>query len=348
MNTESPKQLSLIIAFISSIIAVLLYSFFCYFSPLQSIVYSILILWVIFLGINYLFSVYFIQKFIDAKIKILFKTIKKSKSKSEQSNLNGNNDIFNKVNLEVQKWVNENETQKKNLEIKEAFSREYIGNVAHELKTPIFNIQGYILTLLEGGLEDSTINRKYLERTEKSVSRMIDLVEDLDQISKLESGKVILNIKKINLVELTNEVFEALEENAKENNVKLKFNKVYESPVWVMCDKAKIYQVLYNLILNSIKYANVSNPAITEVRFFKIEDVVLVEVSDNGIGIEEIHLPRLFERFYRIESSRSRDQGGSGLGLAIVKHIIDAHNQTINVRSTIGLGSTFSFTLQKA
>ncbi|RMG77726.1 MAG: GHKL domain-containing protein, partial [Bacteroidetes bacterium] len=232
------------------------------------------------------------------------------------------------------------------LESQEKFRREFIGNLSHELKTPLFNIQGYILTLLEGGLNDEKINKKYLERAEKNIDRMIKLVEDLDQISKLETNRVQLNIEKVNLNQLIKNALESLEYEIQQENVKIK-TQFFKEPIFVKADKEKIQQVIINLISNAITYSKPEDKVV-EVRVHDMENEVLVEVADNGIGIDEKHLPRLFERFYRVDESRSRHMGGSGLGLAIVKHIIEAHNQTINVRSTPGVGSTFAFTLEKA
>jgi len=253
--------------------------------------------------------------------------------------------MLNTVKKDVEQWAEENEKELEQLQLKEAFSREFIGNVSHELKTPIFNIQGYVLTLLEGGLEDDNINRKYLQRAEKSIDRMIHLVDDLDTITQIESKQLNLNSQKENLIEMAQDVLESLENAANEKGIELTYNKSYDQPIHVVCDKKRIIQVLTNLIVNSIKYGK--DNGVTEIRFFDMDNNILVEISDNGLGIDSVHLPRLFERFYRVEESRSRDKGGTGLGLAIVKHIIDAHQQTINVRSTLNIGSTFSFTLAK-
>jgi two-component system, OmpR family, phosphate regulon sensor histidine kinase PhoR len=227
----------------------------------------------------------------------------------------------------------------------ETFRRDFLGNVSHELKTPIFNIQGYVLTLLDGGLEDKTINREYLLRTEKSIDRMITIVEDLETISKLESGAEKLKIIKFDLLQMTKDVMEFLEMKAKQKNIQISFAANYEKPVFVAADRQQINQVMINLIDNSLKYGNENGK--TKISFFDMDENILVEITDDGIGIEKQDVPRIFERFYRTDKSRSREQGGSGLGLAIVKHIIEAHKQTINVRSAIGAGSTFAFTLKK-
>jgi two-component system phosphate regulon sensor histidine kinase PhoR len=218
-----------------------------------------------------------------------------------------------------------------------------LGNLAHELKTPVVSVQGYILTLLEGGLEDPNVNTKFLERASKSVDRITTLLEDLDQITQMEVDQIQLHETRFDLVKLLNDVMEMLDSLAKEKDINIKFAKVYE-PIYVIADKAKIEQVLINLIKNSISYGN--ERGFTEIRFSALDGSVLVEVSDNGPGIETQELPRLFERFYRVEKSRNRNEGGAGLGLAIVRTILEAHNQSINVRSSVGVGTTFSFTLR--
>lgn len=254
-------------------------------------------------------------------------------------------DVLANAADDTRKWADERNSEISKLKEQEAFRREFLGNLAHELKTPIFSIQGYILTLLEGGLEDETVNRSFLERASKATDRMTSILEDLDEITKMEVDRVELNITKFDLVDLAQEVMESLEIPAKDKNIILKFNKDYD-PIEVMADKGKIGQVLTNLIANSIAYGNESGR--TQIKFYYMDETVMCEVADNGPGIEEHLLPRLFERFYRVEQSRNRNEGGSGLGLAIVKHIIETHQQTINVRSTINVGCTFSFTLKMA
>jgi two-component system phosphate regulon sensor histidine kinase PhoR len=228
----------------------------------------------------------------------------------------------------------------------EKYRKDFLGNVSHELKTPIFNIQGYILTLLEGGIDDPGINMLYLKRTERSIDRMISIIEDLEAISKLESGELELNLTRFNIYQMVEEVFDLQEVRAEKRNIKLKFGRTADRNIQVLADKPRIFQVVSNLIVNSINYGK--DGGTTTVSFYDMDNLVLVEVRDNGIGIAERDLPRIFERFYRTDKSRSREQGGTGLGLAIVKHIIEAHNQTINVNSTLGKGTSFTFTLEKA
>tara|TARA_A100001015_G_scaffold57582_1_gene63372 strand:+ start:1588 stop:2289 length:702 start_codon:yes stop_codon:yes gene_type:complete len=230
--------------------------------------------------------------------------------------------------------------------IRESYRRRFVGNVAHELKTPIFNIQGYINTLLDGAISDNKINRKFLSRANKSVSRMIYIVEDLDQITRLEEGKIEIENKSFDLLTEINDVIENLDIKAKKRGLKIKIINNYKSKIPVKGDKEKIKQVLYNLIENSIKYGN--DMSTIDIKLYDMDVNILTEVSDSGNGIEQKHLNKIFDRFYRVDSSRDREKGGSGLGLSIVKHIIEAHGHSINVRSTIGEGSTFSFTLTKS
>jgi len=227
----------------------------------------------------------------------------------------------------------------------ERYRKEYLGNVSHELKTPIFNIQGYVLTLLDGGLEDPSINRKYLDRAEKSINRLISIIQDLETISRLEAGELKLEKEEFNIIQLIEEVFEAQEIRAKKRTINLDFDKKYKKPIFVYADKMRMFQVLTNLITNSINYGNVEGR--TRVSLSETEKQVVIEINDDGIGIAPQDIPRVFERFYRADKSRSRDQGGTGLGLAIVKHILEGHNQTIDVQSKLKKGTSFIFTLSK-
>lgn len=346
MINLTPRTVAILVSVLPVVISVV---FFLLSYPYTSIEwYLFLILLIVLFVLNFLLSYYLVEKFIHKKIKVIYKTIHNLKLSKDSvpEDFKMNTDILSQVNKDVVDWASNKKAEIEQLKSMEQYRKEFIGNVSHELKTPIFNIQGYLLTLLEGGLDDPRINRDYLQRAERSVERMITIVEELDTITKLESGQMKLDIEKFDIVALTKEVFEQSEIHAKSKNIKLIFHKNYEKPIKVKADRERIRQVLTNLIVNSIKYGK--DNGITEVRFYDMDDNLLVEVADNGVGINEKHLPRLFERFYRVDQSRSRDMGGSGLGLAIVKHIIEAHKQTINVRSTENVGSTFSFTLSKA
>ncbi len=237
----------------------------------------------------------------------------------------------------------------KNLEIEDLknqdnFRKEFMGNIAHELKTPLFTIQGYILTLLDGGISDKKIIKKYLKQTSKGVDRLTYIVKDLDLITKFESGISKLEINEFNILTTIDNAFEMLEIQAQKNNITIKLDRKYNKPVMVIADEERIQQVITNLIMNSIKYG--IDRGITEISINPLEEnKILVRISDNGEGIDKEHLPRLFERFYRVEKTRNRKSGGSGLGLSIVKHIIDAHNEKIFVESQVNVGSEFSFSL---
>ena len=244
----------------------------------------------------------------------------------------------------VANWANAKEQELIEYKKDQDYRRDFLGNVSHELKTPIFNIQGYVQTLLDGGLYDDEINLKYLKRLNKSVNRMINIVEDLEDISWLESEQSLIEFQSFSILELANDVCDSFEIQASEMKIKLQIvNKA--SILNVLGDRQKIHQVFSNLISNSIKYGK--KGGLTEIRLLDFEDKLLIEISDNGIGIDASSLDRLFERFYRVDKNRSREIGGTGLGLAIVKHILEGHNQTINVRSTKDVGSTFSFILEK-
>ena len=289
-----------------------------------------------------------LDKFIFEKIKVIYKVIQSLKLTRDEKKAWRNTlgeDMINQVHQDVMEWAEAKKAEIEQLQKSALYRREFLANVSHEIKTPIANIQGYISTLLSGGLEDEEINREYLIKTEKNINRMIELVNDLDIISNLESGVVKLEKSKFDIHLLTSEIFEFLEDNANVSGINLIFGQDVNPPVWVFADKEKIRQVLVNLVENSIKYG--SKGSRTKVSFYDMDENILVEVADNGIGIEEQHIHRLFERFYRVDKHRARAEGGTGLGLSIVKHIIEAHEQTINVRSAKGIGSTFSFTLKK-
>jgi len=248
---------------------------------------------------------------------------------------------------ELEKFARDKKLEIETLKVQEEYRREFLGNVSHELKTPLFTVQGYLLTLLDGAMNDKTLRKKYLQRAEKGVERLIYIVQDLDMISKMEVGDLNLNYTRFNIVELIQNVFDLLEMKADSKNIILMFDMKYIKPIMVYADQDKVQQVVTNLVMNSIKYGK--EDGTTEI---SIEDLVnnkvIVRVKDNGEGIEQKHIPRLFERFYRVDKSGARTEGGSGLGLAIVKHIIEAHDEKIYVESNFGQGSEFSFTLEKA
>ena len=284
-----------------------------------------------------------IEKYIDHRIQILYKTISKVKGGGDMT-INMDEDVVELANQDVMEWAEGQIEEINLLRETDSFRKDFIGNLAHELKTPLFNIQGFILSLLEGGIDDPEINRKFLSKAEKNIDRMTSLLEDLDSISKIESGAMIIEMETVDIVELSSEIAENLDRKAKDANVQFKIRE--EEEFNVLCDPNKIGQVLSNLLVNSINYG-VENGK-TVVRFYDMGDNILIEVADDGIGIKEDDLLRIYERFYRVDKSRSRHAGGSGLGLSIVKHIVEAHGGNLHVRSTLGTGTTFSFTLQKA
>lgn len=246
---------------------------------------------------------------------------------------------------DVKKVAAKNKLKIETLQIRDKYRKEFMGNIAHELKTPLFTVQSYILTLMDGAIEDENVRDKYLDRASKGVERLIYIVDDLDLITKLEIGNLSLSKESFDVVTMIRDVFELFEIKAHSKGISLVFDKMYGEPFFVKADKEKIRQVITNLIVNSIKYGQENGT--TEISVERLnQDKVIVRVTDNGQGIEQVHLPRLFERFYRVNKSGSRDEGGSGLGLSIVKHIIEAHNQKIYVESEYGVGSEFSFTLK--
>jgi two-component system phosphate regulon sensor histidine kinase PhoR len=299
--------------------------------------------------VSYIVFYYLIEKYIYSKVKIIYKLIHNLKLGKDLKDALGeyvSQDPINDVEQEVKEWARDKKTEIDELKKQEKFRREFLSNISHEFKTPLFSIEGYIDALKDGALEDPELAEKFLNKVSKNVDRLSFLIKDLDEISKLESGEIPINYQKFELIALIKEVMESVELKANKYQIKMVFKEKYQTPTFVYADREKIRQVMVNLLNNSFKYGKVDGT--TSITLFEMHDQVLVEITDNGIGIEEKYLPRLFERFYRTDSSRSRQIGGSGLGLAIVKHIIEAHDQTINVRSTEGLGSTFGFTLKKA
>ena len=306
-----------------------------------TIIFSIIILFII----SFFITQYRAEHFIYRRLKKLYQEVS-ILNVNDLKRDSATTDI-DKLSKSMQKFVEGKRLEIKNLTERDSFRRDFLGNVAHELKTPLFTVQGYILTLMEGAINDKQIRMKYLDRANKGVERLVAVIKDLDMIAKLENDGLKLNIEVFNILELIQNVFDLFEMKAKKRNISLRFDKIYEFPVFVKGDVEKIEQVLINLIVNSIKYGKPNGTTILGVDDFN-DKKFIVKVIDNGEGINKEHIPRLFERFYRVDQSRSREQGGSGLGLSIVKHIVEAHNQKILLKSTFGKGSEFSFTLEKA
>jgi len=294
--------------------------------------------------ITFLITQFRLEKFIYQRIKKIYNSV--SILDTSDFNKTPITTDIDTLSRDVQTFAKNKQQQIKNLNLREGYRREFLGNISHELKTPLFTVQGYLLTLSDGAINDKKISKKYLKRANKGVERLIAIVKDLDLISKLESADLNLNKEPFNLVALIQNVFELLEMKAKKRNISLIFNKNYRFPVMAIGDEERIEQVLINLLVNSIKYGKIGGTSTVSIESLN-KNKVLVKVSDNGEGIEAKNLPRIFERFYRVDQSRSREQGGSGLGLAIVKHIIEAHDEAIFAESEFKKGSTFSFTLEK-
>lgn len=291
---------------------------------------------------------YLLEKYIYSKIVLIYKMIHNLKLGKDLKDALGeyvSSDPINDVEHEVKEWAGAKKREIDVLRKQEQFRREFLSNVSHEFKTPLFAIQGYIETLQDCLIDDPEQATRFLKKAEANVERLSYLINDLDSISKLESGEIPINYEKFDFVVLAKEVMDVLEDRAKTKHITISFKDKYTHPAVVRADREKIRQVMINLIQNSIKYGKEHGS--TAIKIFELHDQYLVEVTDDGIGIDEKHLPRLFERFYRIDTHRSRQEGGTGLGLAIVKHILEAHQQIISVRSTLQIGSTFAFTLEK-
>lgn len=310
--------------------------------------YYLLISFGVSFATSFLVFYYLLEKYIYTKIKLIYKLIhnlKLGKDLKEAIGEYKSSDPIGDVEQEVKEWAGAKKREIDLLKKQEQFRREFLSNVSHEFKTPLFAIQGYIETLQDCLTDDPEMALKFLKKAENNVERLSYLINDLDSISKLETGEMPINYEKFDFVPLAKEVMDGLEDSATNHHITLSFKEKYTTPTIVNADREKVRQILINLIQNSIKYGN--DNGFTAIKIFELHDQYLIEVTDNGIGIEEKHLTRLFERFYRIDSHRSRKEGGTGLGLAIVKHILEAHQQTISVRSTPNIGTTFAFTLAK-
>lgn len=338
----STYQLSAIISLVLSIpISVGIY-FFSLKPEIAAIAFG-----VIWIG-SYALISYSFEKFIYRKIKLIYKLINQTKATRKE-------EIYFKyilpqksideVQEDVEQWMKTKNEQIELLQKNEAYRKEFLQNLAHEFKTPIFAIQGYVETLLGGAMEEESIRKKFLENTSKNAERLVTLINDLDEITRLESGEQLLFKQNFIIQDQIREVYDSLVIKTQQKQITTSIKKGCETPVTVYADKEKIRQVLINLVENSTKYGMQNGSIIASI--YKTDNRhVLVEISDDGIGIEKDHLPRIFERFYRTDSARSRDKGGTGLGLAICKHIIEAHDQTIHVRSTPDVGTTIGFTLE--
>ena len=325
---------------LTAIIALLSYFLFDEFGFIISILSVILLFAVFFFVIQYR-----VEYFIFRRVKKIYDDV--SLLEIEDLQRKSVTTDMETLSKSVQKFAEGKRIEIQNLTERDSFRRDFLGNVAHELKTPLFTVQGYLLTLIEGASNDKEILEKYLDRANKGVERLGAIVKDLDMIAKLETEGLKMNMQPFNILEVVQNVFDLFEMRAKKRNVTLVFDRIYEFPIFVTGDVERIEQVLINLVVNSIKYGKIGGITKVGVDTYN-ENKFIIKVADNGEGVKQEHLSRLFERFYRVDQSRSRDQGGSGLGLSIVKHIIEAHNENILLKSTYRKGSEFSFTLKKA
>ena len=337
----SPRQLSAFTALLLSVPVAI--GIFFITGNWEIGVVSLAIVWAGSFGL----ILFTLEKFIYRKIKLIYKLIYQTKATRKEEMYFKYilpQKSIDEVREDVEAWGERRNEEIELLRKNEAYRKEFLQNLAHEFKTPIFAIQGYVDTLLSGAMEEEVVRKKFLENTAKNADRLVNLVSDLDEISKLESGEQLLYKQKFVIQEPIREIFDSLSIKTQERNIRTSFKKGCEAPITVFGDKEKIKQVLINLIENACKYGKTNGNIVASI--YRTDDQhVLIEISDDGIGIEEEHLPRIFERFYRTDAARSRDKGGTGLGLAICKHIIEAHGQSIHVRSTPDVGTTIGFTL---
>lgn len=349
IKNPTPRQIGFLTSVFATILITVVIALFIQFSASKIGWVELAIMVPIILIVVYLVVMVFVKEYIYRKIKLIYKSIRNHKLNPEDtaSNIDVTSNIIDDVEQEVSDWIDDQAQEISRLTEWQEYRRRFIGDIAHELKTPIFNIQGYLDTLIDGAVDDPKIRDKYLESAVRNVVRLNTILEGLDAISKLESGTIILEIQKFDIKVLIEEVFEDLEFKAKKKGIALEFKAGADANRMVDADRETIHQVLTNLITNSIKYGN--EGGVTRVGMYDMDKNLLIEVADNGIGIPEDHLEYVFDRFYRVDKSRSRKKGGgSGLGLSIVKHIVEAHNQSVNVRSSAGMGSTFGFTLKRS
>ena len=344
-KNRTSYQFSLVTASYSALIFATLFIGFEYYRFQKVNWITILLFALLTYGIVFLILQFRVRKYIYQKVKRIYDDV----SLLEEARLRPDQITtdMDALTEEVREFAINRKLEIESLKVQEEYRRDFIGNVAHELKTPLFTVQGYILTLLDGAIKDKTVRKKYLERADKAVERMIYLVNDLDMITKLETGDLNLDFTYFDLVNVIKNTFDFLEMKASKKNVTLTFDLEREGPIMVNADEERIQQLITNLIDNSIKYGK--QDGTTEISIQNlIHNKIIVRVTDNGEGIEEDHFARLFERFYRVDKTGNRKVGGSGLGLSIVKHIIEAHEEKIYVESEFGVGSEFSFTLEKA
>ena len=349
-RNPTPQQITIYTALYTAASVLIVMSIFTFFTGGGQVwLFTLLATVTTFITAFYVFRFY-LRKYIYRKIKVIYKSIHSLKMPKNQKqkikDFDFDSHIIDEVERQVIEWAAQKLEEEAQLAPMDDYRRNLLGNISHELKTPIFNIQGYLHTLLDGAIEDSRVNMKYLKRAAQNLERLNSIVEDLDIISQIEGQQMEMELQRFDIHKLAVEVLDDLELKALNKSIRLKIKEGCDRPYFVDADRDRIRQVLDNLVNNAIKYGNQNG--YVQIGFYDMDNNLLIEVSDNGIGIENQHLNRLFERFYRVDKARSREEGGTGLGLSIVKHIIEAHNQTINVRSGKMVGSTFGFTLEKS
>ena len=347
MNKQNTSQFLLFCGLFSLLLSLSVWSLSVFFK-FDFPVYALSVVFFFCFALSFLFFNFFYQKIIFGRIEQTLVKLRKlhttTITETAKDYTEDVADPLERFNTEIIQLSNERQKELEHLKKLENYRKEFLGNVSHELKTPIFNIQGYVATLIDGGIYDPKINMEYLKRADKSVDRMINIIDDLETISQLETGTLSLDLEKFNIVEMVNDVCKQIEIQAQKKNVTLNVITI-QKVVKVYADRFRVRQVLANLLSNSIKYGKENGE--TSITINPEKDRIRISIADNGIGLEEKHLPRIFERFYRVDKGRSREQGGTGLGLSIVKHIIEAHHQIIHVSSKENEGTTFVFTLPK-
>lgn len=351
MNLKNQKVsvLVILLSVLSAFLSALALTAYQVFLGLGFDLTAVLVLFFSFFLISFFILYFLYNPFVFGKVVAVHESLKKIIPQKEIPDTKFQLDEIDPITLldsEVKKIAIERQRETEHLKHLESYRKEYLGNVSHELKTPVFNIQGYVSTLIDGGLNDPSINLEYLKRADKSIERIIHIIDDLETITQLETGSLELEFEKYDLIVQCKDIIEQLDMVAKKKNILVALTKKSDKPLYVIADKFRIRQVFVNLITNSIKYGRDGGK--TEININLYDDEVIIEIKDNGIGISEQHLPRLFERFYRVDKGRSREQGGTGLGLAIVKHIIEAHQKTITAKSVVDEGTVFTFTLARA
>ncbi len=336
-------KISIILAATNTILFVLFTIMINYFSKAPNNIVLLILFGILFLLISFLINMLIIKRNIGIKIERIYKVLEKSGS----IKLKKRKKSLFEVEKEIGNWVELKSTEINQLKVMESYRKEYLGNVSHELKTPIFIAQSYVETLLDGSIDDNKVNRKHLKKSLKSILRLSNIAKDLEMISKLERDRLVLDKKDFDLNVMIKDIVDSIDISSKKAKIEVIINRLAQPPYMVFADEEKIEQVLSNLLINSIKYNKEENGNVN-INCTDLGEKYKIEVQDNGIGIKKESIGRIFERFYRVDTDRSRKKGGTGLGLAIVKHILEAHGEQISVESEYGKGSKFYFTIAKS